>query len=234
MGIAERETEVDNAAFTNMAAVSVLRSAIDSAKRLGRIADPTWAQIAEKIVIPMREQVIVSHDGYRSNEEKGATPDPLMGVFPLGFEMTSEIEAATLRFYLGRRKKYLGSPMLSALYGVWAAYAGDRALSARLMEDGYGRFCVGRFCQTLEYRADVFPQQPRAGPFFANLAGFLMGLLLGFPGLRPGPGDPSSWPQREIVLPKGWRAIEVGHLWVRGKPFRLEARHGKHAVLSAI
>jgi len=234
MGIAERETEVDNAAFTNMAAVSVLRSAIDSAKRLGRIADPTWAQIAEKIVIPMREQVIVSHDGYRSNEEKGATPDPLMGVFPLGFEMTSEIEAATLRFYLGRRKKYLGSPMLSALYGVWAAYAGDRALSARLMEDGYGRFCVGRFCQTLEYRADVFPQQPRAGPFFANLAGFLMGLLLGFPGLRPGPGDPSSWPQREIVLPKGWRAIEVGHLWVRGKPFRLEARQGKHAVLSAI
>jgi len=71
------------------------------------------------------------------------------------------------------------------------------------MEEGYGRFCVGRFCQTLEYRADVFPQQPRAGPFFANLAGFLMGLLLGFPGLRPGPIDPSSWPQRAIVLPKG-------------------------------
>jgi len=126
MGIAERKTEVDNAAFTNMAAVSVLRSAIEAANRLGRIADPTWAQIAEKIVIPRREQVIVSHDGYRSNEEKGATPDPLMGVFPIGFEMTSEIEAATLRFYLGRRKKYLGSPMLSALYGVWAAYAGDR------------------------------------------------------------------------------------------------------------
>jgi len=51
MGIAERETEVDNAAFTNMAAVSVLRSAIDAANRLGRIADPTWAKIAEKIVI---------------------------------------------------------------------------------------------------------------------------------------------------------------------------------------
>ena len=165
MGIAERESEVDNAAFTNMATVSVLRSAIDAANRLGRIADPAWAQIAEKMVIPRREHVIVSHDEYRSNEEKGATPDPLMGVFPLGFEMTPEVEAATLKFYLGRRKKYLGSPMLSALYGVWAAYAGDRALSAKLMEEGYGRFCVGRFCQTLEYRADVFPQQPRCRPF---------------------------------------------------------------------
>ena len=30
--------------------------------------------------------------------------------------------------------------MLSALYGVWAAVAGNRSLSARLVEDGYGRF----------------------------------------------------------------------------------------------
>ena len=44
--------------------------------------------------------------------------------------------------------------MLSALYGVWAAYTGDRALSAELMEDG--RFCVGRFMQTLEYRETCF------------------------------------------------------------------------------
>jgi hypothetical protein len=86
------------------------------ANRLGRIADPTSAKIAEKIVIPMREQVIVSHDGYRSNEEKGATVDPLMGVFPLAFEMTSEIEAATLKFYLGRSEEVSGqSHALSAV-----------------------------------------------------------------------------------------------------------------------
>jgi hypothetical protein len=62
--------------------------------------------------------------------------------------------------------------MLSALYGVWAAAHGNRSLAARLLEDGYGRFCVGRFAQTLEYREDVFPEQPRAGPFFANLGAF--------------------------------------------------------------
>jgi hypothetical protein len=79
-----------------------------------------------------------------------------MGIFPLGFDMGKQSEDATLKFYLGLRKGYIGSPMLSALYGVWAAYAGNRKLSAQLVDEGYGQFCVGRFLQTLEYRHDVF------------------------------------------------------------------------------
>jgi hypothetical protein len=233
MGIAEREQEADNAAFTNMAAVVVLRDAIRAAERLGRAADPEWARIADAMVLPKAGDVIVSHDGFEPGEEKGGTPDPLMGVFPLGFDMAPEVEAATLKFYLDRRKDYIGSPMLSALYGVWAAYSGDRGLSARLMDDGYGRFCVGRFLQTLEYREDVFPEQPRAGPFFANLGGFLMGLLLGFPGLLPGPGEPENWMRRAVVLPEGWSSIEVERVWIRGRPFKLVARQGtKRAELT--
>ena len=168
----------------------------------------------------------MSHDGFQPDEEKGGTPDPLMGVYPLGFDMEPEVEAATLKFYLGLREGYIGSPMLSALYGVWAAYAGDRALSAQLMEDGYGRFCVGRFMQTLEYREDVFPEQPRAGPFFANLGGFLLGLLTGFPGLQPGWGDAQGWARRAVTLPEGWTAIEVERIWIGGRPYKLVARQG--------
>jgi hypothetical protein len=101
------------------------------------------------------------------------------------------------------------------------------------MDDGYGRFCVGRFLQTLEYREDVFPEQPRAGPFFANLGGFLMGLLLGFPGLLPGPGEPENWMRRAVVLPEGWSSIEVERVWIRGRPFKLVARQGtKRAELT--
>ena len=168
----------------------------------------------------------MSHDGFQPDEEKGGTPDPLMGVYPLGFDMEPEVEAATLKFYLGLREGYIGSPMLSALYGVWAAYTGDRALSAELMEDGYGRFCVGRFMQTLEYREDVFPEQPRAGPFFANLGGFLLGLLTGFPGLQPGWGDAQGWARRPVTLPEGWTAIEIERIWIGGRPYKLIARQG--------
>ena len=226
MGIAERETEADNAAFTNMAAVVVLRDAIHAAEKLGRTANPQWARIAESIVLPTEGGVIVSHDGFRPDEEKGGTPDPLMGVYPLGFDMEPEVKAATLKFYLRLREGYIGSPMLSALYGVWAAYTGDRALAAEVMEDGYGRFCVGRFVQTLEYRQDVFPEQPRAGPFFANLGGFLLGLLTGFPGLQPGWGDAQGWAGRAVTLPEGWTAIEIERIWIGGRPYKLVARQG--------
>jgi len=231
MGIAEREQPVPNAAFTNMAAVVVLREALDAAARLGRPANPTWLEIAERMVFPRRGSVVVSHDGYRRNEEKGATPDPLMGLFPFGCALEADAVAATLRFYLDQAQDYVGSPMLSALYGAWAAQLGDRRLALQLLEEGYGRFVQGRFLQTLEYRADRFPQQPRAGPFFANIGGFLTGLLYGFAGLQPDPGPPSAWNNRPAVLPAGWQAIEVERLWIGGRPASLRAPTGARAEI---
>ena len=232
MGIAERKQPSDNAVFTNMSASVVLKDALTAAERLGRTPNPAWAEIADKIVLPMRGNLLVSHDGYRSNEEKGGTPDPLMGIFPLPYGLDPGVEKATLDFYLPLADDYIGSPMLSALYGVWAARAGDRALSLKLLEEGYGKFCAARFLQTLEYRADRFPEQPRAGPFFANLAGFLSGLLLGFPNITPGAGDPQAWIKGPCVLPRGWQAIEVERVWVRGQAASLTARHGSYSVLA--
>lgn len=235
MGIAEREEPVNNAAFTNMGAVVVLTAATALAQRLGHEADPVWAKIAGSLAIPTRDKAIVSHDAYRSNEEKGATPDPLMGLFPFGYPADEATEQATLKLYLDLAQDYIGAPMLSALYGAWAGMAGDRALSLKLLEDGYGKFCVDRFLQTLEYRPDVFPEQPQAGPFFANIGGFLTGLLFGFPGLRVGPGEPETWAERPVILPQGWTAIEVERLWIKGRPYRLIARHGAdRAELTAL
>ena len=104
MGIAERKDPVANAAFTNMSSVVVLRDTISAAERLGRQVDPRWAQIADAMTVPQRDKVIVSHDGYRRDEEKGATPDPLMGLWPLGYPMEEAPEQATLKFYLERAK----------------------------------------------------------------------------------------------------------------------------------
>ena len=234
MGIAEREQPADRAAFSTMSAVVVLRRAVRLAESLGRPSNPMWAEIADGLLLPMRDKVIVSHQGYRRDEEKGATPDPLMGVWPLAYPMGPQIEQATLDFYLAQADAYIGSPMLSALYGVWAARAGDRSLSLRLLDEGYGQFVKGRFLQTLEYRPDRFPEQPQAGPFFANMGGFLSGLLLGFTGLEPGPGSLDEWAKAPVVLPAGWTAIEVERLWIRGRPVRLTARQGDLARLEEI
>jgi trehalose/maltose hydrolase-like predicted phosphorylase len=234
MGIAEREQPVDNAAFTNMAAVVVLREAMRAGDRLGYGVNPLWGEIADGLVVPRRGKVVISHDGFRIDEEKGATPDPLMGIWPVGYPLDPDSEQATLDFYLDHADAYIGSPMLSALYGAWAARAGDRQLALKLLEDGYAAFAHDRFVQILEYRADRFPEQPMAGPFFANMGGFLASLLTGFPRLALDDGDPNSWPREPVILPEGWTAIQIERIFVRGEPTRLVARHGHPAVLEPI
>jgi hypothetical protein len=196
--------------------------------------DARWTKVADGLVLPMRGAAVVSHDGYRKDEEKGATPDPLLGVFPVGFELPDAQLQATLEFYLGMADDYIGSPMLSALYGVWAAWAGDRRQALKLLDEGYAQFSRGRFRQILEYRPDRHPDEPQAGPFFANMGGFLISLLLGFPGLQPNGGDIESWPRRKVVLPAGWDAIEVDRLWIRGQPMRLIALQGEMARLEPL
>ena len=88
-----------------------------------------------------------------------------------------------------------------------------------------------RFLQTLEYRRDRFPEQPIAGPFFANLGGFLMGLILGFPGILVNEREPSGWPRRAVVLPAGWQAIEIERLWIHGREATLSARQGATSAM---
>jgi trehalose/maltose hydrolase-like predicted phosphorylase len=231
-GIAEREQTVDNNAFVNMAAIRVLRETIDLAGPLGHEPRPAWQRIADRLVVPLdpRTKVIRSHDGYRANEEKGETPEAAAGLFPLGYEAGAGVEEATLRFALGLADRYVGSPMLSSMLGVYAARVGDRARSLELFERGYADFILAPFAMTDEYSPGVFPDMPRAGPFTANLGGFLTACLYGLTGLRLHAAPPEQWCGRPVVLPRGWDAIEVERITVRGVPARLSARHGDKAA----
>jgi hypothetical protein len=80
--------------------------------------------------------------------------------------------------------------------------------------------------ETNEFSLKRFPDKPRVGPFMANLGGFLMSCLYGLTGLRLSDAEPAEWFIRPVVLPEGWDAIEVKRIYVRGRPARLEARHG--------
>jgi len=160
------------------------------------------------------------------NEEKGATPATLAGFFPVGYRVDESVERATIEFYLERADDYIGSPMLPALYGVWAARIGERATAMRLLEEGYAAYVSDRFMNTHEYREDKFPEQPVSGPFMANLGGFLTGCMYGLPGIHLGACDPGSWCERPVAMPAGWDGVEVERIWVRGKEARLTAMHG--------
>jgi trehalose/maltose hydrolase-like predicted phosphorylase len=228
MGIAERKEPSDNDAFTLMSAHRLLREAIACAETLGHSVARAWREVADGLVEPRvsASGAMLAHDDYRPDEEKGSTPGPLAGLFPLWHPFKPDVARATLDFYLRLAPGYIGSPMLSPLYGVWAAWAGDRTLSAKLLEEGYAELIGPRFLQTLEQSPSKYPDKPASGPFFANMGGFLQGLVLGLPGIRVGPGDPGEWPARPVVLPAGWRSIEVERAWIRMRPARIVARHG--------
>ena len=150
----------------------------------------------------------------------------------MGYRDRPEVEAATLRYALRHQlPRYVGTPMFSALLGVHAAWVGRRKQAADLFDRGYARFFDDPFWAPDEYPAadDRFPP---ASPMLANLGAFLDSLLYGLPGLVPNAADPRTWTPRVVILPSGWKSIEVERLWVRGRPARLVARHGaKHASI---
>jgi trehalose/maltose hydrolase-like predicted phosphorylase len=228
-GVAETKATVDNNAFVNMAAAVALREAVALSRALDVAYDPLWEEIAAGIVIPMdeRKRVIHNHDGYDSEAEKGETPEAPAGLFPIGYDTDPETERRTLELYLRMADRYVGAPMLSAMLGVYAARLGDRAAALDLFEKGYADFIVEPYTITTEYSPSVYPDQPRAGPFTANLGGFLTSCLYGLTGLRLGAGEPASWCQRPVTMPAGWDGVHVERIWARCQPGTLTAEHGQ-------
>ena len=227
-GIAEIEGTVDNNAFVNMAAAVVLREAAAFGHALGRGRPESWEKSAVDMILPIDPTtgVIYNHDGFDPDAPKAATPEAPAGLVLVGFETDPETERRTYDYYLRLADRYVGSPMLSALLGVFAARLGDRALALEMFERGYADFVVDPYLTTLEYDPAVFPEETRAGPFSANLGGFLTACLYGLPGLELNGGDPAGWARRPITMPDGWDAVTVARTWVRGQAATLTAEHG--------
>ena len=69
---------------------------------------------------------------------------------------------------------------------------------------------------------------------FANLSGYLTGLLYGFTGIRMSLDEPETWSERPVTFPEGWKGIHVERIWARGAARQLDAVGGTdHAALTA-
>jgi trehalose/maltose hydrolase-like predicted phosphorylase len=227
-GPAEADPPRDNNAFVNMAAARLLREAITCAGLLGREPRPAWRDIADRIVLPSvsRGRHIPNYDDYRIDLPKAGTPEAAAGIFPVGYEVPEAVERATFRYAVEEQSpRYIGTAMLSAFLPYYAARAGLLDEAARLLEPSYGAFIDDPYLETDEFSRTA-PEEPRAGPMFANTGGYLTTLLFGYPGLRLGSGPPESWAVRPVVLPRGWRAIHVERLWMQREPRSLTATAG--------
>ena len=228
VGPREHYEPVDNNSFTNMAAATLLRQAAEIGTAIGECPSPRWSEIADGLVLPQdsRRGTILNHDGARLDEPQGGVPEGAAGLFPVGYPVPEDVERATYRYAACEQAPlYVGGPMLSALLPVYAARAGEPTLARDLLESGYGDFINDPFLEPDEYprsRTD----RPRASPMFANLGGYLTGLLYGFTGIKTSLAEPDAWCERPVVLPQGWKGIHVERVWIRDRPWRLDAEAG--------
>jgi trehalose/maltose hydrolase-like predicted phosphorylase len=230
IGVAERSKPTANSAWTNAGARRLALQAIALAEQRGGTVPDAWRTIGEAMRLPISgAKGLANHDGYRSTEEQGETPEGAAAIFPLGLELSPAVEEATLRFALEQAPRFAGRPMLSALLGLFAARIGDRGLALELLERGYAELVAPPFSETLEFSPRIRAQS--AAPMLANTGGFLIDLLYGFSGLEMTSGEPEEWARRPVTLPGQWRAIEVDRLWVRGAPWSLRAAQGEPARL---
>jgi hypothetical protein len=221
---------VDNNSYTNMAAIVILREAMAMACRLGLTPPASWETIARAMFLPIDPamKVILKHDTYAYTGGM-CVPETLGGYFPFTYRHSPEVDAATCRYHLNLAETYLGMPMFSALFGVWAARAGERSLSRRFFETGILSHRVPpyhQFNETAAHIAKASYGDATTTVFLTNPAGFLMSVLMGLTGLQLDDGDPLAWGKFPIVMPEGWDGIEAERIWVRGRPARLRARHG--------
>lgn len=236
-GPAEADPPRNNNAFVNMAAARTLEEAVGFAEALGEVPRRQWREILEGMVIPSasRGRHIPNYDEYRIDQLKAGTPEASAGIFPVGYRVPDAVEAATFRYAVEEQSpRYVGTAMLSAFLPYYAARAGLRDEAKELLETGYGNFINEPYLETDEF-SNTAAEQPRTGPMFANLGGYLTTLLYGYPGLRLGAGDPTSWAERPVVMPAGWKGIHVERLWVRGEGRSLTAEAGRpRAVIDGV
>ena len=112
---------------------------------------------------------------------------------------------------------FVAPPMAAA-----AAFFGDREKAGEIFHDAWKCYWKEPFGITMEYRHNEF------GSYITNYGSLLQNTLLGFTGLRVVDGD---WRVYPASLPAGWKRIECDRIWVKGKPMKLIAEHGKLANL---
>jgi len=228
-GIDEGKVAVNNNAWTNSGALASLREAIAMARRMGYEPPASWADMADRLYLPVdpASRVLLQYDGFRYRDGEIVCPDSLFAFFPHDLEVPPGVKEATLRHYLEWGRAALGYPMHSPLQGVWAAMTGDRALSGRRFEMGFGDFVFDPYLLIDEFSVKFTRRnKERVGPYLAHAGGFLMACMFGLTGLRIQGDDPDGWFRHPVVMPDLWDGVEVERIWVRGKPAALRAVHG--------
>lgn len=210
IGANEWEENIDNNAFTNGMAITVLRYAADAARELGLTPDPDWEHVADNIPIlkfpdgTTRENA--TYDGVMIKQA-----DVNLLAFPLNIVHKPEDIRKDLLYYEPRMAPdgpAMGNSVLAALY----ARLGEPEKAYELFQKSYLANKVPPFGVLAETAGGT-------NPYFATGAGgMLQAVLAGIGGLDI---TTDGITQRQSQLPAAWKKLVITGVGVQGERFEV-------------
>lgn len=198
IGANEWQENIDNNAFTNGIAITVLRNAAAAARALGIAPDPDWERVAANIPI------LTFADGTtRENASYDGVPikqaDVNLLAYPLSIVTDPAHIAKDLAFY-EKRMSPEGPAMSNSILATLYARAGKSADAYRLFIASYRPNQVAPFGVLAETAGGN-------NPYFATGAGgTLQAVIFGFAGLDI---TAAGIVQRKTTLPATWKGLEI-------------------------
>jgi trehalose/maltose hydrolase-like predicted phosphorylase len=174
----EENPDVNDEAYTNVAARTVLEDAARAAKALGQSAPPRWAKIADGLVVRFDSARGIHPEfaGYRGQLVKQA--DVTLMQYPWELPMPARTARADLDYYVPRSDPG-GPSMTDAVSMIDTAKLGVPGCSAYVFtRRSYEPFIKDVFRQFSETR------EGGAFTFMTGIGGFLQEFLYGYSGLR--------------------------------------------------
>ena len=214
---------VSDDAYTNAVARKNLEIALSASSRIGKQADPRWAEVAARLHMPYDS----ASEYYRTYE---GAPDSTLGAvtpllsYPLGIPMSERAKRAQLEQAVRRLlAQGPGAMMGSTLLSVDAAELGDRALLDSLLPHSYQGHLRGPFLMLSETPTND------AVNFVTGAGGFLQQVIFGYTGLRL--GEDGLEPAFPPLLPSRITRLVLRNVYTRGKRYDVIVDSGgRHIV----
>src|SRR5688572_1170409 len=208
IGANEWQENIDNNAFTNGMAISVLRFATLAAKELGLRADPEWEHVASNIpVLKFPDGTTKENRTYNGEQIKQADVNLLS--FPLDFTQDRSQIEKDLAYYEGRMSPE-GPAMGFSVLATLHARLGNTQKAFEIFQQSYKRNQVPPFGVLAETAGGT-------NPYFATGAGgMLQSVIFGFGGLRVSNEGVS---QLKSALPPSWKTLQIKGVGVENKTF---------------
>ncbi|WP_368671728.1 glycoside hydrolase family 65 protein [Lewinella sp. W8] len=211
IGANEWEENIDNNAYTNGMAITVLRLATQAAGVVGVTPDPDWAHVAENIpILKFPDGTTKEHATFDTAFIKQADVNLLS--WPMDIVRDPADIRRDLKYYEPRLSPD-GPAMGAAILALLYARLGEEEKAYELFRKSYQPNEVPPFGVLAETAGGT-------NPYFATGAGgMLQSVIFGFGGLE---FTDQGIEQRGGWLPKSWKSLTISGVGPEGKTFTVE------------